>query len=96
MSKDIQEGKVKKGGVNKKPTTPRPPPPKGEGGRAFIEQQCVDCPKVKAGRELLEALNKYGRHSVIGGPICEASKHSDYQCTCGLTQILAAAKAANL
>lgn len=28
----IKEGKVKKGGTNEKPVTPRPPPPKGQGG----------------------------------------------------------------
>ena len=28
----ITEGKVKKGGVNKAPLGPRPPPPKGQGG----------------------------------------------------------------
>ena len=28
----MQEGKVKKGGLNDPPTTPRPPPPKGQGG----------------------------------------------------------------
>jgi hypothetical protein len=31
--KQIKEGKVKKGGVNNPPTTPRPAPPKGQGGK---------------------------------------------------------------
>jgi len=30
---EIEEGKIKKGGVNKRPTTPPPPPPKGQGGK---------------------------------------------------------------
>ena len=30
---DITEGKVSKGGVNNPPTTPRPEPPKGQGGK---------------------------------------------------------------
>ncbi len=30
---EIKEGKVKKGGVNTYPTTPRPPPPVGQGGK---------------------------------------------------------------
>lgn len=29
----LEEGMVKKGGINKKPTKPPPPPPKGQGGR---------------------------------------------------------------
>jgi len=31
--KQIKEGKVKKGGINNPPTTPRPAPPKGRGGK---------------------------------------------------------------
>ena len=34
-------------------------------------------------KDLLVALEKYGRHGVVGGDICEKSKHSDYNCTCG-------------
>ena len=29
----IDEGSLKKGGYNPKPTTPRPTPPKGQGGK---------------------------------------------------------------
>ena len=29
---EVKEGKVKKGGVNRRPTGPPPPPPKGQGG----------------------------------------------------------------
>jgi len=32
MMNNFQEGKVRKGGINDKPTTPRPEPPKGQGG----------------------------------------------------------------
>ena len=32
MTNNFQEGKVRKGGINDKPTTPRPEPPKGQGG----------------------------------------------------------------
>lgn len=35
---DISEGTVKKGGINKKPTTPRPDAPKGQGG-AVVEAE---------------------------------------------------------
>ena len=35
-SPQINEGMVKKGGVNKKPTTPPPPPPKGQAGRRKV------------------------------------------------------------
>lgn len=40
------ESKVKKGGVNKRPTTPRPPPPKGQGGSQPKEVLTV---KIKRG-----------------------------------------------
>ena len=33
VSKEIREGKVKKGGVNEAPILPRPEPPKGQGGK---------------------------------------------------------------
>jgi hypothetical protein len=41
--------------------------------------------------ELEAALLAYGSHSFKDGkhPICEASKHSDYPCTCGFQQALA-------
>ena len=29
----IYEGYIKKGGLNQRPTTPRPAPPKGQGGK---------------------------------------------------------------
>ena len=43
-------------------------------------------------KDLLEALEKYGRHGVVGGDICEKSKHSDYNCTCGFEVAIAKAK----
>ena len=41
---NIREGKVKKGGVNEPPTTPRPEPPKGQGGCGYCKAKGVPCP----------------------------------------------------
>lgn len=38
----IKEGTVKKGGINKPPTTPRPELPKGQGGK-LVESRCDIC-----------------------------------------------------
>jgi len=38
-SKDIHEGKVSKGGVNGRPTTPPPEPPKGQGGYGYFKTE---------------------------------------------------------
>ena len=43
-------------------------------------------------QKLLEALQKYARHGIIGGRICEQSKHSDFPCTCGLEKLIAEAR----
>tara|TARA_R110000824_G_scaffold8429_8_gene38209 strand:- start:2009 stop:2350 length:342 start_codon:yes stop_codon:yes gene_type:complete len=37
FAKDIEEGNVSKGGVNKAPTTPRPPAPVGQGGSGDVQ-----------------------------------------------------------
>lgn len=56
-SGDIQEGTVKKGGVNKKPTTPRPEgDPKGQGGAVA---------KLEA-KKAQDELNKISQESLPG------------------------------
>jgi len=40
---EIEEGKVKKGGVNSKPTAPPPEPPKGQGGSGALLLCCNKC-----------------------------------------------------
>jgi len=35
---EVKEGKVQKGGVNKAPTIPQPPPPKGQGGKTGLSR----------------------------------------------------------
>jgi len=55
-----------------------------------MQQQRHQKRTLKAEAERLTGvLEKYGRHGVIGGPICESSKHSDYPCTCGFGAALA-------
>lgn len=41
MSKLMNEGICKKGGVNANPVTPHPPAPKGQGGQGFVAYECV-------------------------------------------------------
>lgn len=52
--------------------------------------ESTSAPEAQSRAALVEALRKYARHGVIGGAMCERSKHSDYPCTCGLDEILAA------
>lgn len=55
-------------------------------------EACDRLDKAEAtNKDLLEALEKYGRHGVVGGDICEKSKHSDYNCTCGFEAAIAKA-----
>lgn len=37
VNTEIREGKIRKGGLNKKPTSPPPPPPKGQGSLIKIQ-----------------------------------------------------------
>ncbi len=61
--------------------------------RAMSFEACKRLDTSEASRkELLEALKKYGRHGVVGGDICEKSKHSDYNCTCGFEAAIAKAE----
>ena len=49
-------------------------------------------PLLSINKDLLEACEKYGRHGVVGGDICEKSKHSEYNCTCGFEAAIAKVK----
>ena len=39
--------------------------------------------------DLLRELKQYARHGRPHGPVCDANKHSDYACNCGLDELLA-------
>lgn len=59
MSKYDMEGKVSKGGVNSKPTTPRPDrPPKGWAGRGSVAVELYEekCETLLLYREILETV----------------------------------------
>lgn len=48
---EFTEGKVKKGGINEKPTGPRPDPPKGQGGLLSVKE-CLTA--IAIGHAILE------------------------------------------
>ncbi len=53
--------------------------------RILTKRHKLDQGEIK---RLKEALEKYGRHGICDGPMCEMMKHSDYDCTCGFEEVL--------
>ena len=56
--RQIEEGKVCKGGVNKFPTTPPPPPPQGQGGKVASTESLIELLKSLDPALVVEELIK--------------------------------------